>query len=190
MSARPGQPPRQTPGSQTSHLHTLRTHPLSTLPRPWRFVKAAGAGSAVTFSEKGRVSAGVTGYVKTRLRRIRVGPEPGTGVLIRRGETHTERPRLPRCSHKPLGAGPQELEGAGRTLPWSLGRERGPITPRPHTSDPRMWEKEILWFSAPWFVVLLQRPQDTRPCLSGLPAPTLTAYRAASSTHPARQKPP
>lgn len=122
VSARPGQPPRQTPGSQTSHLHTLRTHPLSTLPRPWRFVKAAGAGSAVTFSEKGRASAGVTGYVKTRLRRIRVGPEPGTGVLIRRGETHTERPRLPRCSHKPLGAGPQELEGAGRTLPWSLPR--------------------------------------------------------------------
>lgn len=49
-----------------------------------------------------------------------------TGVLTSRGDTDTVEAAT---GAEMAGWGHQTLEEAGRTLPWSLLRERGPVAP-------------------------------------------------------------
>lgn len=74
----------------------------------------------------------------------------GSEVLLRDKRRHSKEgrvkmeQRLEGYGHKPGDAwGPQEREEAGRTHPWSLWRECGPVTPTFQTSGSRTMREDI-----------------------------------------------
>lgn len=92
---------------------------------------------------------------------MKVALHPGTGVLIRdrRGDTQTQE--------KPHGHGgsdgrdkrratcsPQTLAEAGKSLPWSLGREQALPRLDVRRLVSRTWTDKFLWLSFPLFVAI------------------------------------
>lgn len=61
------------------------------------------------------------------------------------------RQTLEGCGHKPRSTwNHQELEEAGRILPWSLGREQGPSNTWLSDSCPPELREYISVFISPW----------------------------------------
>ena len=57
------------------------------------------------------------------------GPPSKDRVLLRDREETQTKSRSHGKMEAEMGGSPQKMEEAGRTLPWSLWKERGPGTP-------------------------------------------------------------